>query len=253
MAEVEKESSNEKLSKDQIEQDEKTQEDFQKNGEQIFNQEMFEELAKQKNYNALAKIAEKDKTQFKIFKRLKWKGQLYQINESIRVNFQDTLRIGIIKRITSIKSFIDNQELPLLQLNWYYSKMDLDSQWERYMKCFSEYELFLTEISDFIFIGQIIDKVKVLSLNEYDSFLDDDISGQNRLFFMRCTYNSEKKSINPNLNELEKVCFCEMPQNPDLVYIFCESCKKWLHMDCVHLTEDEAKNIEEYICVQCNK
>lgn len=45
------------------------------------------------------------------------------------------------------------------------------------MKCFSEYELFLTEISDFIFIGQIIDKVKVLSLNEYDSFLDDDISG----------------------------------------------------------------------------
>jgi len=59
---------------------------------------------------------------------------------------------------------------------------------------------------------------------------------------MRCSYRNE--TMTPSPEELESVCLCHMPHNPDLIYIFCEECKKWFHMECVHLTEEEAKDIE---------
>lgn len=37
------------------------------------------------------------------------------------------------------------------------------------------------------------------------------------------------------------------------MYIYCDNCKKWLHMECVHLTEEEAKDIEEYVCIKCQQ
>ena len=55
-----------------------------------FNQEIMEELVKQANYQELAKRAELTKTQYRAFEKLKWKSQIYNINESIRINYKDT-------------------------------------------------------------------------------------------------------------------------------------------------------------------
>jgi hypothetical protein len=44
-----------------------------------------------------------------------------------------------------------------------------------------------------------------------------------------------------------------MPANPDLGYIYCEKCKKWIHMACVGLSEDQAKGIDYYVCPKCSQ
>lgn len=40
-------------------------------------------------------------------------------------NNQKSEQVGRVKRILSIKSFIDDQELPLIKVNWYCSKDDI--------------------------------------------------------------------------------------------------------------------------------
>lgn len=54
------------------------------------------------------------------------------------------------------------------------------------------------------------------------------------------SYNTGTKKLNPDPSNLEKVCICQTPINPDLKYIGCEKCNKWIHLYCVKLTEKEA-------------
>lgn len=106
------------------------------------------------------------------------------------------------------------------------------------------YELFLTNIEEWVPIPLIVGRVRVLTISEFDSVIDEEEGEQSNIFFMRCSYNTEVQALVPAPTEWPKVCLCEMPHNPDLIYIFCEACKRWLHMECVHLTEEEAKDIE---------
>lgn len=40
-------------------------------------------------------------------------------------------------------------------------------------------------------------------------------------YFSRATYSQEKETLNPHPSSWKKDCICEMPINPDLVYIEC--------------------------------
>jgi hypothetical protein len=56
-------------------------------------------------------------------------------------------QIGRLKRIVSIKSFVDDCELPLIVVNWYCNRDDMPPQYVEYAGCFSVYELFLTDVA----------------------------------------------------------------------------------------------------------
>lgn len=47
----------------------------------------------------------------------------------MRIKIEDVYRIGVIKRILSIRAFNDNSELPLLSLNWYITKEELPDKY----------------------------------------------------------------------------------------------------------------------------
>lgn len=61
------------------------------------------------------------------------------------MKIDDIYRIGVIKRILSIRAFNDNSELPLLSINWYITKEELSDKYNKYMDSFSVYELFLSD------------------------------------------------------------------------------------------------------------
>ena len=61
------------------------------------------------------------------------------------MKIDDIYRIGVIKRILSIRAFNDNSKLPLLSINWYITKEELSDKYNKYMDSFSVYELFLSD------------------------------------------------------------------------------------------------------------
>jgi hypothetical protein len=101
---------------------------------------------------------------------------------------------------------------------------------------------------DVLFIDSIVHGVKVLPYEEYESQLG---STDERIYFMRSAYNTFQELLVPHPKEWASQCVCNLPPNPDLTYIFCENCQRWIHMICAKISEEEAKKIEVYVCRRC--
>ncbi len=99
------------------------------------------------------------------------------------------------------------------------------------------YSKIIIKTKGVLFIDWIVDHCVVMSLENYEKHID---SPEDRLFFMRASYNTKTEKFNPPPNEWPKICICGMPSNPELSYIYCDICKKWLHMACVKITADDA-------------
>ncbi|KAL8089939.1 DDT domain-containing protein PTM-like [Apium graveolens] len=57
-----------------------------------------------------------------------------------------------------------------------------------------------------------------------------------------------------NSNFLEVECdICRNPYNPDLMYIFCETCTKWYHADAVELEESKLFKLTGFKCCKCRR
>lgn len=78
----------------------------------------------------------------------------------------------------------------------------------------------------------------MLSFEEYEEQMGN---SDERLYFMRAAYNTMQEKLIPPPTEWVRQCFCRMPNNPDLTYIHCDSCNKWIHLGCARLTDEEAK------------
>lgn len=48
-------------------------------------------------------------------------------------------------------------------------------------------------------------------------------------------------------------CICKQTYNPDLWMIACDECNEWYHGKCVHVTNQDSKRIEYYVCPPCRK
>lgn len=89
----------------------------------------MENLVKEQNYETLIKVAG---LHARCYLRFKYKGVYYSKNESIRFTTKVGDRIGILKRIISIRSPQDRSEFPLVQVNWYYTRDQLDERFAAY-------------------------------------------------------------------------------------------------------------------------
>lgn len=41
--------------------------------------------------------------------------------------------------------------------------------------------------------------------------------------------------------------------NPSDLYLGCDSCGKWYHPECVGIKEENAENVEQFMCDNCKK
>ncbi|XP_050664238.1 nucleosome-remodeling factor subunit NURF301 isoform X2 [Leptidea sinapis] len=55
-------------------------------------------------------------------------------------------------------------------------------------------------------------------------------------------------------NKKEKLlCLCRTPYDDTKFYVGCEHCSNWFHGDCVGVTEEMSKTMEEYVCADCKR
>lgn len=56
----------------------------------------------------------------------------------------------------------------------------------------------------------------------------------------------------PPMGEWEKMCSCNNPFNPDMLYIICEKCEKWYHPKHCGISDEEARKLNKFYCRSCN-
>lgn len=60
----------------------------------------------------------------------------------------------------------------------------------------------------------------------------------------------------PNKRSVKKeklLCICRTPYDNTKFYVGCEHCSNWFHGDCVGVTEEMSKTMEEYVCPDCRR
>ncbi|CAK1552071.1 unnamed protein product [Leptosia nina] len=60
--------------------------------------------------------------------------------------------------------------------------------------------------------------------------------------------NSKKSAKKEKL-----LCICQTPYDNTKFYVGCEHCNNWFHGDCVGVTEEMSKTMEEYVCSECRR
>ncbi|CAH2074013.1 unnamed protein product, partial [Iphiclides podalirius] len=62
-------------------------------------------------------------------------------------------------------------------------------------------------------------------------------------------HRNNKKSVKKE----KLLCICRTPYDNTKFYVGCEHCSNWFHGDCVGVTEEMSKTMEEYICQDCRR
>ncbi|CAD8083433.1 unnamed protein product [Paramecium sonneborni] len=211
-----------------------------------FSQDALEQLAIAKNFDKLYKLAEKAPQHTLTYDKLKFNDEIYKTGESILINVKNFEFIATIKKIISIKSQKNDQELPLVIINLYCNKDKIASQYQEQKEYMGMSELFLTEEEHAILVDAIQSKVLVLRYEDYEQYEFKDA-----VYFTRAFYNTKSEEFLPEISKWPKVCYCKKPQNPDLPYVFCDMCNQWIHLKCEGLTEEQVQSIESFICTYC--
>ena len=150
----------------------------------------------------------------------------------------------------------------------YYSKKDLHKNYKDYLKYIGDNEVFLPANCnrDIIEIQNILSFCQVIPQEKYENLT----SIPNNVFFYRffwikslfffifiiynrAKYDNFNKKLVPEPEKWPKYCVCEAPYCPDLAYIQCDICDKWFHYQCVGLDEEDAQDIEKFVCMLCQK
>ncbi|XP_058463796.1 nucleosome-remodeling factor subunit NURF301 [Malaya genurostris] len=69
---------------------------------------------------------------------------------------------------------------------------------------------------------------------------------------MHKTEKPSKSSKKRLSNKKEKIyCLCRTPYDDTKFYVGCDLCNNWFHGDCVGISEEQSKEINEFVCSEC--
>ncbi|KAI5069378.1 hypothetical protein GOP47_0015679 [Adiantum capillus-veneris] len=69
-------------------------------------------------------------------------------------------------------------------------------------------------------------------------------------YFCRFEYKAATGSFIPD--RVAVYCKCEMPYNPDDLMMQCESCKDWFHPECMGMSLEQVRTLEDFFCPDCH-
>ncbi|CAD8155404.1 unnamed protein product [Paramecium pentaurelia] len=213
----------------------------------ILSQKKIDELIKEQKYSTLIQlISKKEPCKLKQYNSIKIKNQIFRLKQDVAVcaNNNDVYSGKLIK----IYSFKDQNEqhVPVIQIQWYYTKQDLNLD-KKFMKYISIKELFFSTHVEFLAANKLQSPIEVMSFDQYTQleYVEE------TKFFSRAAIDLKTMEPMPKVTEWPKSCVCRMPQNPDIQMIQCETCGEWFHLDCVNIKSEEAEQIENYKCPGC--
>ena len=108
-------------------------------------------------------------------------------------------------------------------------------------------ELFTSDHYDWVAKSSINGHCSVHKLREYQQLTevtDND-------YYTRFSYKASKGEFKPD--KVPVYCACEMPYNPDLFMVECESCEEWYHPQCVGTTKKQVEKLAHFVCPSCDK
>ena len=190
-----------------------------------------------------------------IYKKFMFAGVIYSIGEFAM--FRETQKstiVGRILRIIEEGGCKQHPKQPMIQVQWYYKKSDLDMSKlgisEQDREFIGENELFPTMHHDKVFADTIVSKCQVYSIKQYDDLESIDF---NTTYFTRATYCPLSKELEPTFSEWDRLCICQKPLNPNLLHIKCDLCGNWFHPKCMGLSNERIENLEDFFCENCEK
>ncbi|GJU76027.1 chromatin remodeling protein EBS-like protein [Tanacetum coccineum] len=107
-------------------------------------------------------------------------------------------------------------------------------------------ELFLSDHYDWQSARTIEAKCIVHSFKNYKKL--ENVGDED--YFCRFEYKAATGGFTPD--RVAVYCKCEMPYNPDDFMVKCEGCRDWYHPSCMEMTIEDAKNLEQFMCPDCD-
>ncbi|XP_047335641.1 chromatin remodeling protein EBS-like [Impatiens glandulifera] len=138
---------------------------------------------------------------------------------------------------------IDNENNVTVWLRWYYRPEDSIGGRKLFH---GAKELFLSDHYDFQNALTIQGKCMVHSLKNYTNL--EKIEAED--YYCRYEYKAATGVFVPSC--VRVYCKCKLPENPDLLMVQCEECKNWYHPFCLEMTIDQAKQLDPFMCSDCN-
>eukprot|EP00898_Chlorokybus_atmophyticus_P005939 jgi/Chlat1/6346/Chrsp44S05908 len=129
-----------------------------------------------------------------------------------------------------------------LKTRWYYrpEESKLGRQGHH-----GERELFLSDHRDWVPAESIIRKVTVLTLKQY---LDLGVI-RDEHFYCRFEYTASTGQVKPEA--VTVYCKCELPYNPDMLMVQCDTCFEWFHPACIGLSAEDVQQDGAFFCDAC--
>lgn len=169
---------------------------------------------------------------------------MLQFNTVETHNFE-TFYAQILK-IYHVFSIHDSTHYLFLEVNYFFSKQDLDESYLQDLEHISGHELFKTDLIDHVSFNAIVGKFKIVSFTEYQESLEDV-----ELKYVLAELNIKSGKLKPALTTRPKICLCKKIENPDFKYIQCDLCKEWHHLQCTGLPLDFNISNFQYKCKKC--
>ena len=186
------------------------------------------------------------------YKALKYKNVIYKVDDDVLFySNKENYVIGSIRRILNAGFLRNRPSAPSIEVNWYYTKNDLQREQAKLSKqtfsSISELEVFKSNHYDIVTIDSILIKCRILTFEEFDR-LEEPLDN---VFFTRASYDPVKQRLIPPFDTWPTSCLCQLPINPDQTYIKCDTCVRWYHLEHVNVQENDLLENTEFICSEC--
>jgi len=186
------------------------------------------------------------------FNSFNYKQEFYQINDVVKLTLRKTIAkhthfAAQLQAVFLVRDFRSSSlNFPVLKVRYYFDRHSLSDNFKSFKKQLSENELFLSDVEALIPINFLSGKMRVTSLEEYLANPDEV-----NLKFTQAEYLTKIDKIVPSLSSRERVCYCQLVENPDFNYIMCENCKKWYHYYCVGISDHNESLSLNFVCRNC--
>ncbi|XP_053625011.1 nucleosome-remodeling factor subunit NURF301 [Plodia interpunctella] len=81
----------------------------------------------------------------------------------------------------------------------------------------------------------------------------DEVRGGKRRAAPSASRDSTPRANKKGGKKEKLLCICRTPYDNTKFYVGCEHCSNWFHGDCVGVTEEMSKTMEEYVCPDCRR
>jgi len=161
------------------------------------------------------------------------------VGDNVVVQGEDT--VPFVAKIDQIKRLENDTQVRLL---WYYRPEEAMGGRRPFH---GKNELFLSDHFDWCSHRCVDSKCNIHTLRQYQELPQV----TDRDYFSRFVYKAKQKRFKPD--RVPVYCLCEMPYNPDLDMVECDTCAEWYHMACLGITEQELRRKETFVCPLCQK